>query len=76
MNNEVEHNRFSILIKTFFSEVQFHCMNRRGGGVSSLPIYVMTIIQIFYALVCICGLVGNSLVIYVVLRYGNCLWPS
>ena len=39
-----------------------------GGGLSTLPTYVMTIIQIFYALVCICGLVGNSLVIYVVLR--------
>ena len=37
-----------------------------GGGV---PTYVMTVIQIFYALVCICGLVGNSLVIYVVLRW-------
>ena len=38
-----------------------------GGG--GLPTYVMTVIQIFYALVCICGLVGNSLVIYVVLRW-------
>ena len=46
------------------------CNERRGGGgVSTLPPYVMIIIQIFYALVCICGLVGNSLVIYVVLRY-------
>ena len=50
-------------------------MERRGGGggggLSTLPTYVMTIIQIFYALVCICGLVGNSLVIYVVLRWDN-----
>ena len=40
----------------------------QGQGV---PTYVMTIIQIFYALVCICGLVGNSLVIYVVLRFSK-----
>ena len=53
-------------------EFQLLCNERRGGGgggVSTLPSYVMIIIQIFYALVCICGLVGNSLVIYVVLRY-------
>ena len=40
-----------------------------GGG--GPPTYVMTVIQIFYALVCICGLVGNSLVIYVVLRFSK-----
>ena len=53
------------------SELQNYCRkmlaqaDEGGGGV---PTYVMTVIQIFYALVCICGLVGNSLVIYVVLR--------
>ena len=36
-----------------------------------VPTYVMTIIQICYALVCICGLVGNSLVIYVVLWFSK-----
>ena len=36
-----------------------------------VPTYVMTIIQIFYAIVCICGLVGNSLVIYVVLWFSK-----
>ena len=54
------------------SELQNYCRkmlaqgDEGGGGV---PTYVMTVIQIFYALVCICGLVGNSLVIYVVLRW-------
>ena len=33
-----------------------------------LPGGFMTVIQIFYALVCIVGLCGNTLVIYVVLR--------
>lgn len=37
----------------------------------AIPEYVMTIIQIFYALVCFFGLVGNSLVIYVVLRFSK-----
>lgn len=32
---------------------------------------VMLLIQIFYALVCLLGLFGNSLVIYVVLRYSK-----
>lgn len=36
-----------------------------------IPEYVMTIIQIFYALVCLLGLLGNSLVIYVVLRFSK-----
>jgi len=56
------------------TEFQLLCNERRGGGgggVSTLPSYVMIIIQIFYALVCICGLVGNSLVIYVVLRFSK-----
>ena len=42
-------------------------LDEEGGG-GGVPTYVMTVIQIFYALVCVCGLVGNSLVIYVVLR--------
>jgi len=36
-----------------------------------IPDYVMTIIQVFYALVCMLGLLGNSLVIYVVLRFSK-----
>ena len=48
------------------------CMLKRGGP-PGLPVFVMTIIQIFYALVCIGGLVGTSLVIYVVLRSNNWL---
>lgn len=36
-----------------------------------LPIALMSIIQIFYALVCVVGLCGNTLVIYVVLRYSK-----
>jgi len=39
-----------------------------GGGGGQLPWILMTIIQIFYALVCVVGLCGNTLVIYVVLR--------
>jgi len=38
---------------------------RQGGH---LPMALMTVIQIFYALVCVVGLCGNTLVIYVVLR--------
>lgn len=36
-----------------------------------LPTSLMAIIQIFYAVVCLVGLCGNSLVIYVVLRYSK-----
>lgn len=36
-----------------------------------IPEYIMTVIQIFYALVCLLGLLGNSLVIYVVLRFSK-----
>jgi phosphoribosylformylglycinamidine (FGAM) synthase PurS component len=36
-----------------------------------IPDYVMIIIQVFYALVCMLGLLGNSLVIYVVLRFSK-----
>ena len=39
-----------------------------GGGGEYLPGGFMTVIQIFYTLVCIVGLCGNTLVIYVVLR--------
>ncbi len=35
---------------------------------SGLPIGLMAVIQVFYALVCVVGLCGNTLVIYVVLR--------
>ncbi|CAB4065946.1 ASTC-R [Lepeophtheirus salmonis] len=38
---------------------------------SPLPMGLMTIIQIFYGLVCMVGLCGNTLVIYVVLRYSK-----
>lgn len=41
------------------------------GGGPSVPPYIMTIIQIFYGLVCLGGLVGNSLVIYVVMRFSK-----
>ena len=55
------------------TELQSYCRSmlppaEGDGGGGGPPTYVMTVIQIFYALVCICGLVGNSLVIYVVLR--------
>jgi len=55
-------------------ELQNYCrkmlpLGDEGGG--GVPTYVMTVIQIFYALVCVCGLVGNSLVIYVVLRFSK-----
>ena len=43
----------------------------QGHQSSGVPTYVMTIIQIIYAIVCICWLVGNSLVIYVVLRFSK-----
>ena len=59
-------------MRHFTSELQMQCLLRRGGP-PGLPVFVMTIIQIFYALVCIGGLVGNSLVIYVVLRSNNWL---
>ena len=36
-----------------------------------LPASLLVIIQIFYALVCISGLCGNTLVIYVVLRFSK-----
>ena len=36
-----------------------------------LPVAFMTFIQICYALICIVGLCGNSLVIFVVLRYSK-----
>ena len=67
-----EHLFFKILIEIFpvIAELQLQCLMRRGSaGTPSLPTWVMTVIQIFYALVCLAGLVGNSLVIYVVLRY-------
>ncbi|XP_023343124.1 somatostatin receptor type 2 isoform X2 [Eurytemora carolleeae] len=38
---------------------------------STLPPPVMSIIQIFYGLICLLGLLGNSLVIYVVLRFSK-----
>ena len=63
---------FFIFVKIFpvIAELQLQCLMRRGSaGTPSLPTWVMTVIQIFYALVCLAGLVGNSLVIYVVLRY-------
>ena len=56
------------------SELQSYCRSMlplAGEGGGGPPTYVMTVIQIFYALVCICGLVGNSLVIYVVLRFSK-----
>jgi len=54
------------------TELQLQCLMRRGSaGTPSLPTWVMTVIQIFYALVCLAGLVGNSLVIYVVLRFSK-----
>ena len=60
-----------LLIPRLCPELQNYCrkmlpLGDEGGG--GVPTYVMTVIQIFYALVCVCGLVGNSLVIYVVLR--------
>ncbi len=43
-----------------------------GGEASpQLPVALMTVIQVFYALVCVVGLCGNTLVIYVVLRYSK-----
>jgi len=70
--NFLKHFNFSICDIPELSnltELQEICsQNHQSPGV---PTYVMTIIQIFYALVCICGLVGNSLVIYVVLRFSK-----
>jgi hypothetical protein len=40
-----------------------------SGG--RLPMPLLVIIQILYAMVCILGLCGNTLVIYVVLRYSK-----
>ena len=45
------------------------CYNALAG--QGLPASLMVIIQIFYALVCIVGLCGNTLVIYVVLRFSK-----
>ena len=36
-----------------------------------LPASLMVVIQVFYALVCVVGLCGNTLVIYVVLRFSK-----
>ena len=36
-----------------------------------LPASLMVVIQIFYALICVVGLCGNTLVIYVVLRFSK-----
>ena len=73
IENTIFHTVIILFNLLSFSELQMMCHERRGGGggVSTLPPYVMIIIQIFYALVCLCGLVGNSLVIYVVLRYSS-----
>jgi len=40
-------------------------------GGPAVPHAVMSIIQIFYGLVCLLGLIGNSLVIYVVMRFSK-----
>jgi ABC-type tungstate transport system substrate-binding protein len=40
-------------------------------AVNPLATWFMVVIQIFYALICILGLCGNTLVIYVVLRYSK-----
>lgn len=53
------------------TEMAEFCTSEPHDFVSPIPAYVMTIIQIFYGLVCTCGLVGNSLVIYVVLRFSK-----
>ena len=42
------------------------CANR-----PALPPIFVTFVQVFYALVCMVGLCGNTLVIYVVLRYSK-----
>lgn len=42
------------------------CANR-----PALPTIFVTFVQVFYALVCLVGLCGNTLVIYVVLRYSK-----
>jgi len=53
------------------TELSDFCSPESRSSVSPLSFYVMIIIQIFYCIICICGLVGNSLVIYVVLRYSK-----
>ena len=49
----------------FLEDCRFHFAGQ------DLPPSLLTIIQIFYALVCISGLCGNTLVIYVVLRFSK-----
>lgn len=54
---------FTELERLNFTEA---CSNR-----SELPTYFMTFIQVLYAVICVVGLCGNTLVIYVVLRYSK-----
>ena len=42
-----------------------------GGGPGGLPKWLMVVIQVVYAMVCVVGLCGNTLVIYVVLRFSK-----
>lgn len=53
------------------TEMAEFCSSEPQDLGSPITPYVMTIIQIFYGLVCVGGLVGNSLVIYVVLRFSK-----
>jgi len=53
------------------SQVVENCTpDYQGQGPPVSPV-VMTLIQVFYGIVCVCGLLGNSLVIYVVLRFSK-----
>ena len=51
------------------SELRAHNLTEACTNPAHIPQAFMIFVQIFYALVCILGLCGNTLVIYVVLRY-------
>ena len=51
------------------SVLREHNLTEACTSPAHIPQAFMIFVQIFYALVCILGLCGNTLVIYVVLRY-------
>ena len=51
------------------SELRAHNLTEACTNPAHIPQAFMIFVQVFYALVCILGLCGNTLVIYVVLRY-------
>lgn len=53
------------------SQMLDQCTPDYQGQETPVSPVVMTLIQVFYGIVCVCGLLGNSLVIYVVLRFSK-----